>query len=109
MEQTYHRDSITDMLKELYWPSLQERQKQSLLILIYKIVNHNHLLIVHHHSLLAINYAHHPQTILYIQSTVGTYQYSFLPRAIPQCNNLNILNLPDTDLTTFKNLINLIK
>ena len=40
----HQRDSITGMLKELNWPSLQERRKQSSLILMYKIVNH--LLIV---------------------------------------------------------------
>ena len=40
----HQRDSITDMLKELNWPSLQERRKQSRLILMYKIVSH--LLIV---------------------------------------------------------------
>ena len=36
----HQHDNITDMLKELNWPSLQKRRKQSHLILMYKI---NHL------------------------------------------------------------------
>ena len=99
------------MLKELNRPSLQERRKQSRLILMYKVVNH--LLIVPNRclptlSLITITRVHHPQKFLHPQSTVDTYQYLFLPRTIPHWNNLNIPNLPDTDLTTFKNLIKLI-
>ena len=30
----HHRDSITEMLNELNWPSLQERRKQARLILL---------------------------------------------------------------------------
>ena len=36
----HHRDSITKMLNELNWLSLQERRKQAQIILLYKIVNH---------------------------------------------------------------------
>ena len=35
-----HHDSITEMLNELNWLSLQEHRKQSHLILLCKIVNH---------------------------------------------------------------------
>ena len=79
-------DSITDKLKELNWTSLQERRKQSRLILMYKIVNH--LLIVPDRCLptpspFTRTHAHHSQKFLHLQSTVETYQYSFLPRTIP--------------------------
>jgi len=37
-------DSITDMLKELNWPSLQDHRKHARFILMYKIASH--LLIV---------------------------------------------------------------
>ena len=107
----YQHDSITDMLKELNWPSLQERRKQLCLILMYKIVNH--LLIVPEHcfptpSPLTKTRAHHPQKFLHLQLTVDTYRYSFLLRTIPQWNNMSIPNLLDTDLTMLKNLIKLI-
>ena len=36
----HQRDSITDMLKELNWPSLQDRRRHARLILMYKITNH---------------------------------------------------------------------
>ena len=106
----HQHDSITDMLKELNWPSLQERRKQSRLILMYKIVNPQ--LIVPDRCLPTLSpftktRAHHPQKFLHLQSTVDTYRYSFLPRTIPHWNNLNIPNLPDIDLTIFKNLIKL--
>ena len=35
----HQRDSITDMLRELNWPSLQDRRKYARLILMYKVVN----------------------------------------------------------------------
>ena len=81
----HRRDSITDMLKELNWPSLQERRKQSHLILMYKIVND--LLIVPDRCLptpspITRTRAHHPQKFLHLQSTVDIYRYSFLPRTI---------------------------
>ena len=34
----HHHDSITEILQELNWPSLQQRRKQARLILLYKIV-----------------------------------------------------------------------
>ena len=72
----HQRDSITDMLKQLNWPSLQERRKQSCLTLMYKIVNH--LLIVPDRCLptpspITRTHAHHPQKFLHLQSTVDTY------------------------------------
>ena len=34
-----HRDSITEMLQTLNWPSLEKRRKQSRLILLFKLLN----------------------------------------------------------------------
>ena len=100
----HHRDSITDMLNELNWPSLQERRKQARLILLYKIVNH--LLLVPNRCLPSLNQtatrAHHDQKFNHIQSSVNTYLYSFLPRTIPHWNDLCIPNLSTIDLETFK-------
>ena len=102
----HHRDSITEMLNELNWPSLQERRKQACLILLYKIVNH--LLVVPNRCLPLLNqtatHAHHDQKFNHIQASVNTYLYSFLPRTIPQWNDLCIPNLTSIDLKTFKQL-----
>ena len=88
----HHHDSITEMLNELNWPSLQEHSKQAHLILLYKIVNH--LLLVPNRCLLSLNQtatgAHHDQKFNHIQASVNTYFYSFLPRTIPQWNGLHI-------------------
>ena len=103
----HHCDSITEMLSELNWPSLQERRKQARLILLYKIVNH--LLVVPNRCLPSLNQtatrAHHDQKFNQIQSSVNTYLYSFLPRTIPQWNSLHIPNLSTVDLETFKLLL----
>ena len=102
----HHRDSITEMLNELNWPSLQERRKQARLILLYKIVNH--LLLVPNRCLPSLNQTatrtHHDQKFNHIQASVNTYLYSFLPRTIPQWNSLCIPNLTSIDLETFKQL-----
>ena len=59
----HRHDSITEMLNELSWPSLQERRKQAHLILLYKIVNH--LLLAPNCCLPSLNqtatHAHHNQ------------------------------------------------
>ena len=59
----HHCDSITKILNELNWPSLQERRKQARLILLYKIVNP--LLLVPNRCLPSLNQtatrAHHDQ------------------------------------------------
>ena len=70
----HHCDSITEMLNELNWPSLQERRKQARLILLYKIVNH--LLLVPNRCLPSLNQtatrAHHDQKFNHIQASVNT-------------------------------------
>ena len=78
----HHHDSITEMLQELNWPSLQQRRKQARLILLYKIVNN--LLFVPSHCLpslnLSVTRAHHDQKFHQIQSSINAYLYSFLLR-----------------------------
>ena len=103
----HQRDSITDMLKELNWPSLQDRRRHARLILMYKITNH--LLFVPDRCLptpshLTSTRAHHPQKFSHPQSKVDIYRYSFSPRTIPQWNNLPIPNLPDINLKLLSSL-----
>ena len=85
----HHHDSITEMLNELNWPSLQECRKQAHRIVLYKIVNH--LLLVPNRCLPSLNQtatcAHHDQKFNHIQASVNTYP-----------------NLISIDLETFKQL-----
>ena len=90
----HQRDSITNMLKDLNWPSLQERRKQSRLILCTRSTDCSRLMSPTL-SPLTRTRAHHPQKFLHLQlqSTVDMYRYLFLSRTIPQWNNFNIPNL----------------
>ena len=64
----HHRDSITERLNELNWPSLQEHRKQARLNLLYKMVNH--LLLVPKCCLPSLNHtatrSHHDQKFNHI-------------------------------------------
>ena len=100
-----HNASITKMLAELRWPTLQNRRKQARLILMFKIVNGN--LMVPARCLpqlpkIACTRANHSLKDAHIQSDMDIYRYSFLPRTIPQWNNLQIANIETLTLITFK-------
>ena len=100
-----HNVSITEILAELHWPTLQNRRKQACLILMFKIVNIN--LIIPARCLplsptLSCTRANHSLKYAHLQSNMDIYRYSFLPRTIPQWNNLQIVNIETLTLTTFK-------
>ena len=100
-----HNASITKMLAELHWPTLQNRRKQACLILMFKIVNGN--LMVPARCLpqpptITCTRANHSLKYAHLQSDMDIYRYSFLPRTIPQWNNLQIPNIETLTLITFK-------
>ena len=49
--------------------------------------------------------AQHSLKLMHLQSRVNIYKYSFLPRTIIQWNWLQILDIDEIDLETFKNTI----
>ena len=96
------RDSITNMLLTLKWPSLEERRKQSRLMLMFKFINK--LIYIPSQYLPVLSPAtytrsNHP---LKLHHLYAQYSYSFLPRTICDWNNLNIANIDNIDLETFK-------
>ena len=100
-----HNESITKILTDLHWPTLESRRKQARLILLFKIVNG--LLTVPARclpSLPSITYtrANHSLKYAHPQSNLDLYRYSFLPRTIPQWNDLQITNIETLNLTSFK-------
>ena len=100
-----HNESITKMLADLHWPTLQNRRKQAHLILMFKIVNANLTVPVRCLPLpssLTCTRANHPMKYAHLQSNMDIYKYSFLPRTIPQWNNLQIENIETLTLTAFK-------
>ena len=94
--------SITKILAELHWPTLQNRR---LILMFIKIVNGN--LIVPARCLplpptLSYTRANHSLKYAHLQLNMDIYRYSSLPRTIPQWNNLQIVNIETLTLTTFK-------
>ena len=77
-----HHDSITTILHQLKWPTLQDRWKNNRLILLIKLVNN--LLIVPHHYLLSPSFpnirANHQLKFSHYQSRTEIYHNSFSPQ-----------------------------
>ena len=86
------RDSITDILRTLNWPTLQKRRQQARLVLLFKILNH--LLTVSssnlptRSSVLRTCFTHNFKLTPY-QPNIDLYKYSFLPRTVPEWNRLD--------------------
>ena len=86
---TWHRTaSVTTMLNQLNWPTLQHRRNQAKLHMFYKIIN----------NLISVPYDHLSQTstttrghsMRYIQlaARTNTYLHSFFPSTIRLWNSL---------------------
>ncbi len=103
----YSRDpvegSVSGMIKELQWPSLQERRQQSRLVMMFKI--HNDLVDItssNHLKLSASKTRGHSSRYTQIQSTTLVYGNSFFPRTIKDWNGLQKDPAEYTSLSTFK-------
>ena len=103
-----HRDSITDMLSSLNWPSLEKRRRHLRLILLFKFINR----IIHIPSQylpapspLTITRTNHNQKFMHLYARTDRYHFSFLPRTIPDWNNLDYENLANCDLDCFKDYL----
>ena len=96
-------DSVSDMLGDLGWRSLEDRRTDSRLYLFYKIV-HGLVAVplppyVVHTQVFTKHSASHPQAFRQIHTVADYYKYSFFPLAIVQWNRLppSIALLPDID------------
>ena len=102
-----HRDSITEMLVELKWPTLEDRRKQAHLMLLFKFVNNQFMfqisICMPVLSPATSTRANHPLKLLQLYARTNRYSNSFLPRSIPDWNNLDMEDLDNIDLLTFKN------
>ena len=100
------QSSVTQMIKDLGWHSLQERRAVNRLTLMYKPV----------HGLSEVQFSNLIRNTRTTRSASGNgfrnvrsnkncYRSSFLPRTIPEWNNLpvKIRNAPSLD--SFKNLL----
>ena len=96
-------DSVSDMLCDLGWRSLEDRRTDSRLCLFYKIV-HGLVAVplppyVVHTQVLTRHSASHPLAFRQIYTVADYYKYSFFPLAIVQWKRLppSVALLPDID------------
>ena len=104
-----HWDSISELLQNLKWPSLQVRRKQARLIFLFKILNG--LICIPNQYLpspfpVTTTRSRNPIKLQQLYTRTDVCHYSFLPRTIPDWNNLRIdNNINELDLTQFKDLV----
>jgi len=103
------QSSVTKMLAELEWDTLQTRRSNSRLHMMYKITNdlvgiNKHLYITpavdsrSRHS--------HSKKLQELSCNTNVYKYSYFPRTIREWNNLTNNNVTSISLEAFKKNIN---
>lgn len=92
-----YQDSVTIMLQQLNWPSLQQRRQFSALTMLYKIKNH--LVNVNCQTYLIPSRDHKFQLPY---SPTNYHSSSFFPRTIRMWNSLPSIVALSPDLTSFK-------
>ena len=99
----YHRTtSVTNLLHQLQWPTLQERRATNKVIMMYRIVNH--LVAIPTSCLIptAATLRGHNQRFLVPFARTQLYQYSFFPDAIRLWNSLPPTTVACNSIDTFK-------
>ena len=99
------RDSISSMLQSIGWPTLQLRRKCARLILMYKLL-HNLLTIPTSYlpspPPATMTRSSHDFKFLHYQPVLDCYKYSFIPRTVPEWNNLPLQIINGLTLNAFK-------
>lgn len=90
--------SVTTMLQQLNWPTLEDCRKASDQILMYKVVNSLVAVPVTYHPLRSPRYVDSIRFITY-HCRLNIYQHSFFPRTVTSWNQLpdSITNLQSLD------------
>jgi hypothetical protein len=99
----YHqRDSVSTMIQELQWTSLEKRRQAASLILMFRI--HSHQIAINPDQYLtpmapSRTRSYHPLKYQAIPSRIQVYKFSFFPRTTNWWNKLpgNILASPSTE------------
>ena len=105
--QYHNTSSVSDMLQQLQWPTLQLRRIQTRLVVFYKIVHHQ--LAIYPTELLipSDSRTRHKHIYYYkqIQTNKDSYKFSFYPRTIIQWNMLPTSAVLCTTVEDFKEQI----
>ena len=108
LKRYHHRDSVTSMLQQLEWESLEKRRQAASLIMMFKI----------HTNAVAINPAlyatpmlatntrqYHPSRYQIIPARVLLYQNAFFPRTITWWNALPASLLTSSSVEAFRGAV----
>ena len=98
--------SVTSMLTQLNWQSLEERRTNAIIIMFYKVIN----------NLISINFSHDLQPVMSstrgflkrfisLPARINSYYYSFLPHSIRLWNSLPANLVMESDLNSFCNAL----
>ena len=93
--------TVTNILQQLNWPTLEQRRKESRLINLYKIQHENIAIPLPDYiqrQQASNTRQYHPSKFRVMGPKTNVYKYSYFPRTILECNSLpqslyNIHNL----------------
>ena len=96
------KGSMTEILKNLQWPTLEQRRKQSRFTTMFKIQNETIAIPIPDYinrQSMKITRQYHPAKFRFLKPNSNVYKYSFYPRTIQDWNDLpsNILNITSTE------------
>ena len=101
----YTRGTVTNLLTNLKWPTLQQRRKTARLITMFKIQQHDMSVPIPNYiqrQQLQNTRQFHQAKFRVMRPSTDTYKYSFFPRTIPEWNDLPSSLLDSTELSLFK-------
>ena len=97
--------SVTAMVEDLGWETLQNRRLNNRLTLLYKIINDQVEIPANYHPVLNNNRDSrrcHNQQFTRLQSDINIHKFSFIPRTIVDWNNLPSDVVAAKSLDSFK-------
>ena len=100
--------TVTKILDDLQWPSLEQRRKNNRLAIMYKIQNDQIAIPIpaNVRSQTAIQTRqYHPQRFSIVPSHTDAYKYSFFPQTVKDWNSLNPSSYNAKSVNTFKEYI----
>ena len=98
---------VTNIMKDLQWPSLEQRRKTNRSAIMYKIQNDQIAIPIPHylHRQTAQTQQFHPQRFRTVAIHSDTYKHSFFPRTIKDWNSLIPSMYDAKSLVVFKRCI----
>ncbi|KAK6191216.1 hypothetical protein SNE40_002953 [Patella caerulea] len=91
--------SVTLMIQQLNWPSLEQRRQYSDLVLMFKVV---HKLVAVPSTILPVSSVRHNRKFIPYHCRINAYQHAFFPRVIGHWNRLPDQVLQLDSLDSFK-------